>query len=166
MKKELTAIEQQIHALETVKEVMQIVGATTEGEMLSMVTSRFNDKLHAIPLSDWCKDKNFNYKIVFKKLLRHGYIDEYNCVTNTGFGLLQEVIKGSTVPVGDCVLINTNATLNYKRTLMVIPSSSKFDNLLLVIGKSNGSYKGSKEHTAKSICKAMRKSCTDYKIVE
>ena len=159
----VTQLQNEAEALQVIKITN---GAVSTQEARKLVESRFNDKLTAIPLADWCKDHNRNKQIVFKTLRDSEYIDENNTLTNAGFGLLHDMKAGDDIKLENCVLFNTYATSYGKRVLMINPSSESYQRFKDVIGHRVGKYKGSKDFNAKKVCKAMRKLCPSYKIVE
>jgi len=153
---------------DTVEIVLKFTGAKTPKEVKSQLDSRFNNtsdiKVNAIPLGDWCKDNNYNRLEIFELLRDLGYLNEFNAVTDDGFGELHDLEPTDKISMKDIVIFNTTK-VNGMFTVMINPSSPKYENFLAIISEAKSTYVGSKGYNAKKVCKTMKHLCPSYRII-
>ena len=153
---------------DTVEIVLKFTGARSPKEVKEQLNSRFCNtskvKVNAIPLADWCKDNNKNRVAMFDYLSDTGYLHANNSLTDEGFGDLHDIEPSDEIAMSNMVMFNTVNTAN-GYTVMINPSSPKYQRFLDIIAGVRGSYVGSKGFNAKKVCRAMRHLCPSYKIV-
>ncbi len=153
---------------DTVEIVLKFTGAKTPNEVREQLDSRFCNtskvKVNAIPLGDWCKDNNKNRLAIFNYLRDTGYLNEDNSLTDDGFGDVHDIEPSDEIAMSNMVMFNTKNTAN-GYTVMINPSSPKYQRFLDIIAVVRGSYVGSKGYDAKKVCKAMRNLCPSYRII-